>query len=1158
MSVINTNVKSLIAQDSLRANNNKLATAMERLSTGSKINSAKDDAAGLAIGTRMTSQVRGLNMAIKNANDGMNLAQTAEGAMTEVTDMLQRMRELAVQAGNSTNSDTDRAAMNEEVNQLKSEINRIASTTQFNGMNIMDGSFQGKALQIGNNANQTMEIGVKSVSTSSMGETAAGLAVGATKAKVQIAGASGNVADYQGASFNVNVNGVAKTVTLPVSTPGNEITSGAKATPSLAVADVTADLSVHGQVGALDSKFLVMTTPANGKLEITVNGGVKQTIDITDEAYYKVPAKATGEEVVAALQAEMDANSSLQGVNKVNVSLDQSGRVKFEMASGTGAITLNATVGTSVLLTQLGGTDGDSTLTGAVTVSEPTKSVASTSSFDVGNNHFDLLQSIQDHGYDAAKLTADQFVTVYNDTAKVNGVSVSSVTKSEADGTLTFTNNPTAPVGSPFNNGSLVTTISDLGAADHVSIVFQDASTTFGKAFDLNTAITVAANTNDVLSIQVEDGPAVDLRLRAQSVTNLTDMAAEIQDEVNKSGAFTGENAVTVTASKDADGKIGISFANAAGKSITLDGNMLSHANSTALFTGTAVEGTISKNSTDTSITINHATSPTGVGFEVMKQRTKDLSATDIATFSIDVNGAGAVDIDLSSYITDAEYDDATMTGAQLVGVLNTAFADTPALQGRNGVTASLNANGRIVLQANGTPAGGGTASIVIDDHSAAATAGDNLLKGLLGAGTAKTSDVSGQLVIETAQNQAEYFGVADVTLATASGNTKVQVTLGDGNPVELTLDEGVYTNAQAFADEINTRLQESQAFTGQNAITVSVTTRDDGSEGLLFQSASGTPVTVGGELITDAQGFNLSASLTEITFPGIREPLGGVDLSGDNSMTLSVTDANGGITTKSFDLASTGNHVSLSDYADLLKNAANAAFADEGVTFSASYQNGQLSFQADQTSVASLSASGGAVSAAFGGAIIGNADVRESDVNKFTSMSDVAAAINADLGDAAIAEYDDATGWSFTVAAGSAGVTSNISLSGAGLGAVQFGGALSATGGAGNATAAKLADIDVLTTDKATSALASIDNSIQFISDQRANLGAIQNRLEHTVNNLTNIVTNTEASRSAIMDADYSKETTALAKSQILTQAATAMLAQANQSSQGVLSLLK
>ena len=122
----------------------------------------------------------------------------------------------------------------------------------------------------------------------------------------------------------------------------------------------------------------------------------------------------------------------------------------------------------------------------------------------------------------------------------------------------------------------------------------------------------------------------------------------------------------------------------------------------------------------------------------------------------------------------------------------------------------------------------------------------------------------------------------------------------------------------------------------------------------------------------------------------------------------------------------------------------------------------------------------------------------------------------------------------------------------------LQFGNNLTATGSAGNATNARISDISVLTTDSANASLGSIDNAIQYVSDQRANLGAIQNRLEHTVNNLTNIVTNTEASRSAILDADYSKETTALAKSQILTQAATAMLAQANQSAQGVLSLLK
>ncbi|MDG1108210.1 MAG: flagellin, partial [Burkholderiaceae bacterium] len=170
MTVINTNVKSLVAQASLAANSKNQATAMERLSTGSRINSAKDDAAGLAIGSRMTSQVRGLNMAIRNANDGISLAQTAEGALGETTSMLQRMRELSLQAANTVNSASDRAALDAEVQQLKTEIDRIATTTTFNGQNILDGSFSGN-LQIGNDAGQTMQLAVASMATTAMGET---------------------------------------------------------------------------------------------------------------------------------------------------------------------------------------------------------------------------------------------------------------------------------------------------------------------------------------------------------------------------------------------------------------------------------------------------------------------------------------------------------------------------------------------------------------------------------------------------------------------------------------------------------------------------------------------------------------------------------------------------------------------------------------------------------------------------------------------------------------------------------------------------------------------------------------------------------------------------------------------------------------------------
>ena len=169
MSVINTNVKALTAQKAIQENSRALTTAMERLSSGKRINSAKDDAAGLAISTRMESQTRGLNMAIRNANDGISLMQTGEGAMNEVTDILQRMRELAVQSVNGTNNDSDRAALNDEVTQLKAEIERIATTTEFNSQKLLDGSFKGKTLQIGDKADQTLKIDIGSLKLTDLG-----------------------------------------------------------------------------------------------------------------------------------------------------------------------------------------------------------------------------------------------------------------------------------------------------------------------------------------------------------------------------------------------------------------------------------------------------------------------------------------------------------------------------------------------------------------------------------------------------------------------------------------------------------------------------------------------------------------------------------------------------------------------------------------------------------------------------------------------------------------------------------------------------------------------------------------------------------------------------------------------------------------------------
>ncbi|MBA58581.1 MAG: hypothetical protein CMQ40_05345, partial [Gammaproteobacteria bacterium] len=193
--VINTNVSSLTAQRALADSNAELQTAMERLSTGSKINSAADDAAGLAMTQRMTAQVRGLAMAIKNANDGQALTQSVEGALAEVSDMLQRMRELALQAANGTNSSADRTFLQSEVNLLVQEITRVATNTRYNGELILDGTFLNKSMQVGIEEGENIIFSVESVAAESVGaHTLVGNGVGALAAGMDPADLTGDAA----------------------------------------------------------------------------------------------------------------------------------------------------------------------------------------------------------------------------------------------------------------------------------------------------------------------------------------------------------------------------------------------------------------------------------------------------------------------------------------------------------------------------------------------------------------------------------------------------------------------------------------------------------------------------------------------------------------------------------------------------------------------------------------------------------------------------------------------------------------------------------------------------------------------------------------------------------------------------------------------------
>jgi len=188
MSVINTNVKSLVAQNALTTNNRSLSTSMEQLSTGKRINSAQDDAAGFAIAQKMTAQIRGLNQAVRNAGDAISLVQTAEGALVEVNNMLQRMRELSVQSATDSNVATDKQALHNEFNQLRLEINRVATNTQWNGRNILDQGYTGNGaanpglykFQVGANASQTIDLTIGNYTTNDQSTQSTKAAVATT------------------------------------------------------------------------------------------------------------------------------------------------------------------------------------------------------------------------------------------------------------------------------------------------------------------------------------------------------------------------------------------------------------------------------------------------------------------------------------------------------------------------------------------------------------------------------------------------------------------------------------------------------------------------------------------------------------------------------------------------------------------------------------------------------------------------------------------------------------------------------------------------------------------------------------------------------------------------------------------------------------------
>ena len=303
--VINTNTMSLNAQRNLSTSGASLATTIQRLSSGLRINSAKDDAAGLAISERFSTQIRGLDVAVRNANDGISLAQVAEGSLTEIGNNLQRIRELSVQSANATNSSSDRAALNAEVKQLTSEIDRVAKQADFNGTKLLDGTFSSQLFQVGANAGQAIAVDkVVDARSQSLGNVK--FAADVTGTAIADAGADGSIA-------GLTINSVAiDTVAYTNGTSGDDIAKtlataiNAKMGETGVYASVTADqvtlnsvkagkdLVVGGTVTGSGLTAATTTAAATATasfakdLDITTFEGAQKALEIVDAALTSV------------------------------------------------------------------------------------------------------------------------------------------------------------------------------------------------------------------------------------------------------------------------------------------------------------------------------------------------------------------------------------------------------------------------------------------------------------------------------------------------------------------------------------------------------------------------------------------------------------------------------------------------------------------------------------------------------------------------------------------------------------------------------------------------------------------------------------------------------------------------------------------------------
>jgi len=363
--VINTNMASLNSQRNLNASQGALGTSLQRLSSGLRINSAKDDAAGLAITERFTAQIRGLNQAVRNANDGISLAQTAEGGLSTSGDILQRMRELAVQSANGTNSASDRASLQQEVTQLKDELSRIANTTQFNGQNVLDGSLSATQFQVGASANQTIKIGIASSKATDIGNFSLGTATASTNSISNAQTANTSSGANRTVAQTLTIAGNGKTSSFAVGIGAQASTIATSVNGTTASTGVTATAATSVKMGSLGATGNVGFTLASGTGSVAISATVSNTNDLSSVAT-AINAQSTTTGVTATF--DKSGNLFLKNSTGDDIKIQDftnSGGNTVQV-TGLDAYNDDAAVGTAATLQATGGGNDSTTVGGQI------------------------------------------------------------------------------------------------------------------------------------------------------------------------------------------------------------------------------------------------------------------------------------------------------------------------------------------------------------------------------------------------------------------------------------------------------------------------------------------------------------------------------------------------------------------------------------------------------------------------------------------------------------------------------------------------------------------------------------------------------------------------------------------------------------------------